>query len=99
MVTAKKVRWTEAAKKDLQNIYHRIAAKTIEQGKETIQMILAKTATLDTTYPQGMPVALLAKELDPYKSVQAGFYKIIYSIVEDTVVIETIYHQRQDPVV
>jgi plasmid stabilization system protein ParE len=99
MVTAKKVWWTEAAKKDLHNVYARVATRSIEKAKETIESILAKTASLESQYLQGLPVALLAKEPFPYKSVNAGFYKIIYSIVEETIVIETLYHERQDPVV
>lgn len=99
MVTAKKVIWAESAKKDLSNVYGRIAGKSLERAKEVVADILSKTATLESTYPQGTPEPLLGKEVDPYKYVKAGFYKIVYSIVGDTVVIETLYHQRQDPVV
>ncbi|MCU0445122.1 MAG: type II toxin-antitoxin system RelE/ParE family toxin [Microscillaceae bacterium] len=99
MVTAKKVVWTEAAKKDLFNIFNRIAAKSKEMAHETAQIILSKTASLATTYAQGSPEPLLLKEPDPYKFVHAGFYKVVYSLVGDDVVIETIYHQRQDAVV
>jgi plasmid stabilization system protein ParE len=99
MVTAKRVIWTEAAKKDLFNIYTRVAAKSKEKAQELANTILAKTASLESNYPQGTPEPLLSKEPDPYKYITAAFYKIVYSIVEDTVVIETLYHQRQDPVV
>ena len=99
MVTAKRVWWAESAKKDLQQIYGRVALKSPERAREILQAILQKTASLETEYPKGAPVALLAKEPDPYKVVMSGFYKIIYSIVEDTVVVETLYHERQEPVV
>jgi|GEM_PF-2279585 len=99
MVTAKKVWWAESAKKDLQNIYGRVALKSPGRAKDVLQLIIQKAASLDTTYTQGAPVALLMKEPDPYKIAMAGFYKIIYSIVGDTVVIETLYHERQEPVI
>jgi toxin ParE1/3/4 len=99
MVTAKRVIWTEAAKKDLFNIFSRVAVKSKEMAQETAQVILSKTATLATNYIQGAPEPLLLKEPDPYKFVHAGFYKVVYSLVADDVIIETIYHQRQDPVV
>lgn len=99
MVTAKRVIWTEAAKKDLFNIFSRVAAKSKEKAQELVASILTKTASLESNYPQGNPEPLLSKEPEPYKYVTAAFYKIVYSIVEDTIVIETLYHQRQDPVV
>jgi plasmid stabilization system protein ParE len=99
MVTAKKVLWAESAKKDLQNIYNRIALKSPERAKEVLMAILQKASTLNTEYHKGAPVALLLKEPDPYKVVMSGFYKIIYSIVAETVVVETLYHERQEPVV
>ncbi len=98
MVTAKRVWWAESAKKDLQQIYGRIAQKSPERGKEVVLDILQKVATLDTTYMQGASVAMLAKETDPYRAILAGFYKVVYSIVGDTVVVETLYHQKQEPV-
>jgi plasmid stabilization system protein ParE len=99
MVTAKKVIWAESAKKDLYNIYTRLAGKSIERAKDTINGILAATEELNSKYPQGVPEQLLKAETDPYKFITVGFYKIVYSIVEDTVVVETLYHVRQDPVV
>lgn len=99
MVTAKKVLWTESAKKDLYNVYTRLAGKSVERAKDTANGILAATEVLNTNYPQGTPEQLLRAETDPYKFITVGFYKIVYSIVEETVVIETLYHVRQDPVV
>lgn len=99
MVTAKKVLWTEAAKKDMYNIYTRLAGKSMERARDTINGILASTEALNANYPQGVPEQLLKAETDPYKFITVGFYKIVYSIVDDTVVIETMYHVRQDPVV
>ncbi len=99
MVTAKKVLWAESAKKDLQNIYGRVAQKSPERAKEVLLAIVTKAGTLNTEYAKGAPVALLAKEPDPYKVVLSGFYKIIYSIVGETVVVETLYHEKQEPVV
>ena len=99
MVTAKNVVWTEAAKKDLYHIYTRIAGKSTARAKEVAQSILSKTASLHTDYPQGTPEPLLKRESEPYKFVTASFYKILYSIVEEKVMIKTLYHVRQDPVV
>jgi plasmid stabilization system protein ParE len=99
MVTAKKVIWTEAAKKDLQNIYNRIAGKSVDRAKEVANLILVATSELQTKHQLGTPELLLKNEKDPYKYITVAFYKIVYSIVGDEVVIETLYHQRQDPVV
>lgn len=100
MVTAKKVIWTENAKKDLHKIFTRIEGNVSKaRAQEVIASILESTAKLSSEYPLGKPEGLLRNETDPYKFIHAAFYKVIYSIVEDNVVIEVIYHQRQDPVV
>lgn len=99
MVTAKDVVWTEAAKEDLLEVYHRIAAKSVEKAKQTIESIVQKTATLHQSYALGMPEPMLKNEKDPYKYLIIGFYKVIYSIVEEKIMIETLYHTRQDPIV
>jgi len=99
MVTAKNVQWAESAKTDLFNIYSRIAGKSVERARGMINTILGQTATLNTEYPKGAPELMLKNEPDPYKFIFAGFYKIVYSIVGEDVVVETIYHKRQDPVV
>ena len=100
MVTAKKVIWTESAKKDLHKIYTRLEAKVSKaRAQELVGSILESTAKLSNEYPLGKPEGLLRNETDPYKFIHAAFYKVIYSIVEEEVVVEVIYHQRQDPVV
>ena len=80
---------------DLFNIYTRLAGKSMERAKDTASGILASTEALNANYPQGVPEQMLKAETDPYKFITVGFYKILYSIVEDTVVVEAIYHLRQ----
>ncbi|TAE70804.1 MAG: type II toxin-antitoxin system RelE/ParE family toxin [Bacteroidetes bacterium] len=100
MVTAKKVVWTEAAKKDLQNIYNQVASnKSSQHAKALMNMILASTLELETKHDAGKPEKLLARESEPYKYIITAYHKIIYSIVGDDVVVEILYHQKQDPVV
>ncbi|MCS6821652.1 MAG: type II toxin-antitoxin system RelE/ParE family toxin [Microscillaceae bacterium] len=99
MVTAKKVIWTEAAKKDLQQIYMRKAARSADQAKAVVEAILNATEELNTKYPAGTPEPLLAAEKEPYKFIIVGFYRVIYSVVGEEVLIEVILHQRQYPVV
>ncbi|GAB4408513.1 MAG: hypothetical protein OHK0053_35240 [Microscillaceae bacterium] len=100
MVTAKKIFWTEAAREDLFKIFRRIEGKGAKnQAIEVVNQILSKTAGLNTQYPQGTTEPLLKNEKEPYSFVMAGFYKIVYSVVGDQVVIKTLYHQRQDPTV
>lgn len=99
MVTAKNVKWAASAKNDLFKIYTRIAGKSVERAKGMIHTILEQTASLNTEYPKGSPELMLRNEPEPYKFIFAGFYKIVYSIVEEDVVVETIYHKRQDPTV
>jgi len=97
MVTAKKVFWTEAAKNNLFKVYNRLASKSKNRADEVVNAILLTTEKLNTEYPKGNVEPLLKNETDPYKNIIVGFYKVIYSIVEDTVVVEAVYHQRQDP--
>ncbi len=100
MVTAKKVIWTEAAKKDLQNIFNNISTtKSTQHAQALMKMILASTLALETKHDLGTPEKLLGRESDPYKYIITAYYKIIYSIVLDDVVVEVIYHQKQDPVI
>ena len=99
MVTYKKVAWTEAARDNLFQIHQRIVGKSLERAQEVTQKILSKTAILDKTYPQGSPEPLLKNEKVPYKFIIVNFYKIIYSVEEEQVLIKTIYHNRQDPVI
>jgi plasmid stabilization system protein ParE len=99
MVTAKKVMWSEAAKKDLFAIYNRLAGKSVERAKEWTEGLLKSTAELSTTYGQNPPEPLLGKEKKPYKYVLVGFYKIIYSVIDENVMIDTIYQQRQETLV
>lgn len=100
MVTAKKVIWTETAKNDLKNIYNRVLTSiSAQHAKALMGMILSSTAELETKHHLGTPEKLLARESDPYKFIITAHYKIIYSIVGDDVVVEIIYHQKQDAIV
>lgn len=97
MVTAKRVFWTESARDQLYTLYKRISQKSPERAREIIDAILSRTAELGTDYPGGGFVDLLKNEKVPYKYVTVFFYKVIYAISEERVIIKTIYHERQDP--
>lgn len=99
MVTYKRVFWTEAARNNLFQIYQRIAGKSPESAREWMDKVLKTTADLEKNYPQGNDEPLLRNEKVPYKFLVVSFYKIIYSIEEEQVLIKTLYHTRQDPVV
>ncbi len=99
MQTAKNVIWTETAKKDLYNIHQRLKARSEQRAKDVSTAVLKVTATLNTAFATGTPEPLLRNEKEEHRFVVAGFYKIIYSITLDQVIIKTIYHQRQDAVV
>ncbi len=99
MVTAKKVFWTEPAKLDLQAVFKREESISREEAISIVNAILISTEKLETNYNAGTTEPLLSREKEPYKYIKAGFYKIVYSVVEETVVVEMVYHQRLDPVV
>ncbi len=99
MVTAKRVIWTEAARNDLYQIYQRVAGRSQAQAQTLIEHILPAVAELEKTYPQGQMEPLLKNEREPHRYLVVGFYKIIYSVSDEQVIIKTLYHERQDPVV
>ncbi|MEO1653121.1 MAG: type II toxin-antitoxin system RelE/ParE family toxin [Bacteroidota bacterium] len=97
MVTAKRVHWTASARDQLYALYKRISQKSPERAQEVMQAIIARTRSLEQDYPGGGFVGLLKNEKITYKYITIFFYKIIYAVVEDKVIIKTIYHERQDP--
>jgi len=87
--------WTGAAKRDLQQIYQRLAANDPTTAKGTIEAILAKTDHLQENYQAGKPEGLLSGEKVPYKYVTVGYYKILYTFDAESVSIRSVFHLRQ----
>lgn len=93
----KDVFWTEAAQQDLALIYRRISTRSPERGKEVIHIILEKTKSLSQAHSTGIIEPLLKNEKIPHLFVEAGFYKVIYSVEDIKVIIKAVYHIRQNP--
>ncbi|WP_035726549.1 type II toxin-antitoxin system RelE/ParE family toxin [Eisenibacter elegans] len=99
MVTARRVFWTSTARRDLQQIYQRVAQRSPETAQALVEGMLKVIEELNTQHANGTPEPLLARETMPYLYIKYAFYKIVYSLIDDKVVIKLIYHQRQDPTV
>ncbi|HAS43060.1 MAG TPA: hypothetical protein DCS93_21450 [Microscillaceae bacterium] len=88
-------KWTGAAKRDLQQIYQRLAANDPTTAKGTLEAILAGTDNLHENYQAGKPEGLLSGEKVPYKYITVGYYKILYTFDTETVSIRAVFHLRQ----
>lgn len=87
--------WTNAAKRDLQQIHQRLAAADPVVASSTIEAILAGTDQLHENYQSGKPEALLSGEKVPYKYINVGYYKILYTFNAEKVSIRSVFHLRQ----
>lgn len=87
--------WTNAAKRDLQQIHQRLAAADPAVANSTIEAILNGTDQLHENYQSGKPEALLSGEKVPYKYITVGYYKILYTFNAEKVSIRSVFHLRQ----
>lgn len=84
-----KLRWSETAADDLQNIYEFIARDKPDAALATIEKLIA-TVDLLLMHPHlGRPA-----ELDARKLIHPPFV-IVYRIVDDVISIEAVFHGKR----
>lgn len=95
----KKVRviWSDEALYDLDIVYDFIAKKSSKAAIKIVGQILSRTKQLESFPQSGQQEETLKKATKSYRYLVEGNYKIIYSIDDSTVYVETVFDARQDP--
>lgn len=95
----KKIVWTFPAKRDLQDIYDYLAVFSEEAAFRVITGILDKAEVLRDGFPGiGQKEPLLSHKPDIYRYLVQGNYKIIYRVMGNRSIIDTVFDVRQNPV-
>ena len=90
--------WTDKALSDLNYIYLFIVPKSEVAAYKTILKIYDKVNSLEKGFgKRGQRELLLAHYKEEYRYLLSGNYKIIYSLSEGVVYINTIFDVRQNP--
>ena len=90
--------WTTPAKRDLQAIYDYYSQHSVNAAEKIVNHILDKTEILCQHPSIGQREELLKHKADLYRYLVEGNYKIIYRIKGQTVVIDSVFDCRQNPV-
>ncbi len=93
-----KLRFTEQALKSFQECLDFLSPEVpADKIIEIRDRILAKTGQLAVNPGLGQPEELLASLGLSHRRLIEGNYKIIYRVMDDTVIITDIFDSRQDP--
>jgi len=93
-----KIEWSDLAISQLEGIYNYYsieATKTI--AKKIVKNIRNKVKILANTPFVGVKEELLIKEIDEYRYLVEGNYKIIYRVTKKNIDIAFIFDCRQNP--
>jgi plasmid stabilization system protein ParE len=94
MVEKIKIIWTETAQEDLYNIYIFLSHFSQQSARNIVRKILHKPKTLIA----GFENAGAKDNINPnYRRLIVGNYKILYTIKENLIFINSIFDCRQDP--
>ena len=89
--------WTDESLSDLEVIYDFIAERSPRSAKKVIQSILSRTHQLET-FPQSgsaQKIDLIVNR--EYRYLIKGNYKIVYSLDDKVLYVESVVDTRQDP--
>jgi len=82
--------------REIFNYYLSIAGETV--AKRMIGNILSRLETLGKNPLMGQVEELLKEYAEDYRYLVEGNYKIIYRIAKESVIVESIFDCRQNPV-
>ena len=89
--------WSDTALVDLDSIYNFIAKRSEKYAIKEIEKIFDRTRQL-VDFPLSCPqIIFRKKKIRPYRFIVLGNYKIIYSIRDENILIETVFDTRQNP--
>jgi plasmid stabilization system protein ParE len=89
--------FSDRANKDIENIYAYFFEVAPHKADEIVLDIVLKTEQL-LTHPYSGPEELSLKSMGfDYRFLVQGNYKIIYSVLHDTIFIIQVFDARQDP--
>jgi len=94
-----KVVWTDESLIDLEVIYDFLAEHSLEAAKQIIGAILSRTGQLETFPKSGSPQETIISTRKKYRYLVEGHYKIIYSLENNVLYIETVVDTRRNPVI
>ncbi len=91
-----KVIWTDEAILDLELIYDFIALKSEKAAQKLVESLLLRTRQLED-FPTSGPAETELSIAQKYRYLVESHFKIIYSIRNQSVFIETVIDTRQNP--
>jgi len=90
-----KIIWTKPAVYDLKNIYNFYSSKSYIAAKKLIQKIKNKPKTIQSS---GFEKIGKIDDINPkYRRLIVGYYKILYRIENNQIIIIRIFDSRQNP--
>jgi toxin ParE1/3/4 len=89
--------WTDESISDLEAIFEFIALTSPESAELTALNILNRTGQLETFPQTGTPFKPTTTNNREYRYLIESHYKIIYSLDNDSLFIETVIDTRQNP--
>lgn len=91
------IQWSETALVDLDSIYNFIALDSEKYAIQEIEKILESTRQL-TDFPlSGPEIKFRERKTRSYRYLVHRNYKIVYSIRNEDVLIETVFDTHQNP--
>jgi len=92
------VAWDENAVKTLNRIFHFIMLSQSEKRAKKLKKKLVTLGDSLRTFPERFPKEKLLEDIPGnFRSVTSGYYKLIYAVGADEVIIAGIFDTRQDP--
>ena len=93
-----RVQWTNSAKEDLEDIFSYYTFVASEKvAKSITKRIVKRSIDLKSNPFIGVKEELITDKSKQYRYLVVDNYKIIYFIVDDLVVISTVFDSRQNP--
>ncbi len=91
----KQIIWTKPAIKDLQNIYEYYSEYSIQAANKLVSNLHSQTLNLLGSGNEN--VGQIDEINIKYRRIIVGFYKILYRILENQILINRIFDCRQNP--
>ncbi len=96
MKPERKLRWQDAAVRDLENTHAYLSRHDPEAARRFAAAILEAAEQL-LIYPELGPIAHDLRPADRYRSLTRGHHRLIYRTESDVIWLLRIWDSRQDP--
>ena len=92
-----KIQWSNTALIDLDTIYNFIARHSKKYAAKEVEKILESTGQIIDFPLSGIEIKFKEKQARKYRFIVLSNYKIVYSIRDNDILIETVFDTRQNP--